>query len=103
MRAAPPDLSRPPSFPSALPHSSQEEVQHALLPHRDVGGVGKVYEPPQHLGADVAQRDLGGRTLPEAAGEHGSEVRAAGGQDHLVHLWRQAEDVLSVRPVSAGV
>lgn len=61
-------------------------MQHALLTHRDVGCVGKVYESSQHLGADVSQGHLGGGTLPEAAGEHGSEVRAAGGQNHLVHL-----------------
>lgn len=74
-------------------------MQHALLTHRDVGGVGKVYESPQHLGTDVAQRDLGGRTLPEAAGEHGSEVRAAGGQHHLVHL-RGDRSRSSVHPSS---
>lgn len=61
-------------------------MQHALLPHRDVGRVGKVNESSQHLGTDVSQRHLRGGTLPEAAGEHGSEVGAAGGQDHLVHL-----------------
>lgn len=61
-------------------------MQHALLPHRDAGGVGKVYEPLHHLRADVAQRDLGRAALPEAAGEHGSEVGAARGQHHLVHL-----------------
>lgn len=61
-------------------------MQHALLPHRNVGGVGKVDESPQHLGADVPQGHLGGGALPEAAGEHGSEVGATGGQNHLVHL-----------------
>lgn len=61
-------------------------MQHALLPHRDAGGVGEVDEPLHHLRADVAQRDLGRSALPEAAGEHGSEVGAARGQNHLVHL-----------------
>lgn len=61
-------------------------MQHALLPHRDAGGVGEVYEPLDHLWANVPQRDLGRPALPEAAGEHGSEVGAARGQHHLVHL-----------------
>lgn len=69
-----------------LPHSTQEQVQHILLSHRDVGGVGEVYKFSHHLGADVSQGDLRGATLHEAAGEHGSEVGATGGQDHLMHL-----------------
>ena len=70
----------------SLPHGRQEKVQHTLLAHCNVGGVGEVYESSHHLGADVVERDLGGAALLEAAGEHGSEVRAAGGQNHLVHL-----------------
>lgn len=69
-----------------LPHGAEEQVQHVLLSHRDVGGVGKVYKFSHHLGADVSQGDLRGATLHKAAGEHGSEVGAAGGQDHLMHL-----------------
>ena len=69
-----------------LPHSTQEQVQHILLSHRDVGGVGEVNKFSHHLGADVSQGDLRGATLHEAAGEHGSEVGATGGQDHLMHL-----------------
>lgn len=61
-------------------------MQHTLLSHCNVGCVGKVYKSFHHLGADIAQRDLWGTTLFEAAGEHGSEVGAAGGQNHLVHL-----------------
>lgn len=71
---------------ACLPHSSQEKVQHTLLSHCNAGGVGKIYESFHHLGADIAQCDLWGATLFEAAGEHGSEVGAAGGQNHLVHL-----------------
>lgn len=71
---------------ACLPHSGQEKVQHALLSHRNAGRVGKIYESFHHLGADITQRDLWGATLFEAAGEHGSEVGAAGGQNHLVHL-----------------
>lgn len=41
-----------------LPHSSQEEVQHALLPHCNAGCVGKIYESSQHQGADVSQGHL---------------------------------------------
>ena len=69
-----------------LPHSSQENVQHTLLPHGNVGSVGKVNEPSHHLGADIAQGDLRGATLFEAAGEHGSEVGATRCQHHPVHL-----------------
>lgn len=69
-----------------LPHGSQKDVQHTLLSHCDVGGVGKVNKSSHHLGADIAQGDLGCATLFEAAGEHGSEVGATGGQYHLVHL-----------------
>lgn len=80
-------------------------MQHALLPHCNVGGVGEVYESSEHLGADVAQRDLWGGTLSETAGEHGSEVRAAGGKNHFVHLigdkrrcYCKQEEVLSFHP-----
>lgn len=69
-----------------LPHSSQEEVQDTLLPHGDAGGVGEVYQSLHHLRADVTQRHLRGAALSEAAGEHGSEVGAARGQHHFVHL-----------------
>ena len=61
-------------------------MQHTLLSHCDVCGVGKVDKSPHHLRADVTQGDLGVAALFEAAGEHGSEVRATGGQHHLVHL-----------------
>lgn len=61
-------------------------MQHTLLSHCDVGGVGKVNKSSHHLGADIGQGDLRGATLLEAAGEHGSEVRATGGQYHLVDL-----------------
>lgn len=69
-----------------LPHCSQEKVQHTLLTHCNVGGVGKVYKSSNHLRGDVTQCDLWGATLFEAAGEHGPEVGAAGCQDYLVHL-----------------
>lgn len=69
-----------------LPHCSQKNMQDTLLSHGDVGSVGKVNEPSHHLGADVTQGDLRGTTLFEAAGEHGSEVRATRCQYHSVHL-----------------
>ncbi len=84
-----------------LPHSSQEEVQHTLFSHCDAGGVGKVNKFSHHLGAHISQGDLLGVTFLEAAGEHGSEVRAAGGQDHFVHLdkkciWSNGNTALTV-------
>lgn len=79
-----------------LPHGTQEQVQHVLLSHRDVGGVGKVYKFSHHLGADVSQGDLRGATLHEAAGEHGSEVGTTGGQDHLMHL-EKITDLISFK------
>lgn len=68
------------------PHGSQQKVQHALLSHGDAGRVGEVDQSSHHLGAHVAQGDLGGAALFEAPREHGSEVRTARGQDHFVHL-----------------
>ena len=77
--------SHRPSSPVS-PHRTQQNMQHAVLPHGDAGGVGKVDELPHHQGAGVAQCDLGCAALLEAAAEHGSEVRASGGQHQLVHL-----------------
>lgn len=61
-------------------------MQDTLLPHGDAGGVGEVYQSLHHLRGDVTQRHLWGAALSEAAGEHGSEVGAARGQHHFVHL-----------------
>lgn len=69
-----------------LPHGCQKNMQHTLLSHGDAGGVGKVNESSYHLRADITQGDLWGVTLFEAAGEHGPEIGATGGQYHLVHL-----------------
>lgn len=61
-------------------------MQHTFLSHCDAGGVGKVNEPSHHLGANIAQGDLRGVALFEAAGEHGPEVGATRGQNQPVHL-----------------
>ena len=64
----------PPAGGDPSPHSCQQEVKHAVLSHGNAGGVGKVNEPPHHLGADVTQSHLRGTALFETAGEHGFEV-----------------------------
>lgn len=61
-------------------------MQYTLFSHCYVRGVGKVNKSPDHLRADITQGDLRSVTLLEAAGKHGSEVGATGGQHNFVNL-----------------
>lgn len=64
-------------------------MQYTLFSHCYVRGVGKVNKSPDHLRADITQGDLRSVTLLEAAGKHGSEVGATGGQHNFVNLKKQ--------------
>lgn len=45
--------SQPATVYVCLPHSTQENVKHTFLSHRDVGGVGEVDEHSHHLRGNV--------------------------------------------------